>query len=141
MDSQDLIDSLEDCAIIADACSFKIEENKFIVEAKELNSARSEFSSDEISIEAQDSHSRYSLEYLQKFTKAGKQFKKTNINFANDHPMRMDLQKRTPLTKLSSSTKNRNRRLNFSNSYPLSNLSPIFYTLKFNSPHRNSNLL
>ncbi len=90
IDSQDLIDSLEDCSIVGDACSFKVEDNKFIIEAKELNSARTEFSSDEVVIEAETCHSRYSLEYLQKFTKAGKQFKKTYLNFANDHPMRMD---------------------------------------------------
>jgi len=90
IDSQDLIDSLEDCAIVSDACSIKVEDDKFIIEAKELNSARSEFSSDEVLIEAENSVSRYSLEYLQKFTKAGKQFKKTFLNFANDHPLRMD---------------------------------------------------
>ncbi len=90
IDSQDLIDSVEDCVIISDACSFIIEENKFIVEAKEINSARSEFSSDLVSIEAENCHSRYSLDYLQKFMKAGKQFAKTTLNFANDHPLRID---------------------------------------------------
>jgi proliferating cell nuclear antigen len=90
IDSQDLIDSLEDCAVVGDACSFKVEDEKFIIESKELNSARSEFSSDEVVIDAEESHSRYSLEYLQKFTKSGKQFKKTYLNFANDHPLRMD---------------------------------------------------
>jgi len=90
INSQDLIDSLEDCSIVGDACSFKIEEKKFVVEAKELNSARSEFSSDEAKIEAEDCHARYSLDYLQKFMKAGKQFPTTNLNFANDHPLRVD---------------------------------------------------
>ena len=90
IDSQDLIDSIEDCVVVSDACSFIIENDKFIVEAKEINSARSEFSSDLVSIEAENCHSRYSLEYLQKFMKAGKQFSKTLLNFANDHPLRID---------------------------------------------------
>ena len=90
IDSQDLTDSIEDCAVVSDACSFVIEQNNFIVEAKELNSARSEFSSDLVQIEAENCHSRYSLEYLQKFLKAGKQFSRTILNFANDHPLRID---------------------------------------------------
>lgn len=90
INSADLTDSLEDALIVSDACSFKIEEGKFVVEAKELNSARSEFSSDEVKIEAEDCHSRYSLEYLQKFMKAGKQFPVTHLNFSNDHPLRVD---------------------------------------------------
>jgi len=54
------------------------------------NSARSEFSSDEAKIEAEDCIARYSLEYLQKFMKAGKQFQQTILNFAEDHPLKMD---------------------------------------------------
>ncbi|MCA9487990.1 MAG: proliferating cell nuclear antigen (pcna) [Nanoarchaeota archaeon] len=89
--SSDFIDSIEDCAVISDACSFIIEDGKFILEAKELNSARSEFSSDEAKIEAENCKSRYSLEYLQKFAKGSKLFEKTILNFANDHPLRIDL--------------------------------------------------
>ena len=90
MESQDLIDSIEDCLVVSDACSFIIENKKFIIEAKETNSAKSEFSSDEVELFAEDCHVRYSLEYLQKFTKAGKQFQKTTLKFGNDHPLRMD---------------------------------------------------
>ena len=43
-----------------------------------------------LEIEAEDCHARYSLEYLQKFMKAGKSFEDTNLNFANEHPLRMD---------------------------------------------------
>ena len=88
--SQDLIDSIEDCLVVSDACSFVINERKFIVEAKETNSARSEFSSDEVSISAENCSARYSLDYLQKFTKAGKSFDKTILKFSNDHPLRID---------------------------------------------------
>lgn len=90
IDSADLIDAIEDCVIVGDACSFIVEDETFAVEAKETNSTRSEFSSEIVKIEAENCHSRYSLEYLQKFLKAGKNFNKTYLNFANDHPLRMD---------------------------------------------------
>lgn len=90
IDSQDLIDSIEDCLVVSDACSFIVEGKKFIIEAKETNSARSEFSGDVVEMEAEDCFVRYSLEYLQKFTKAGKNFPKTILKFASDHPLRMD---------------------------------------------------
>lgn len=90
INSIDLIDSIEDCAVVADACSFIIQEEKFIIEAKNLNSARSEFSSDEVKINAEDCKARYSLEYLQKFMKAGKLCEKTILSFANEHPLKID---------------------------------------------------
>jgi proliferating cell nuclear antigen len=91
INSIDLIDSVEDCAVVADACSFIIKEGKFVIEAKGMNSALSEFSGDEAKIEAEDCKSRYSLEYLQKFVKGSKLSEKTVLNFANDHPLRMDI--------------------------------------------------
>lgn len=93
LDSADLVDSIEDCLIISDACSFIIEEGKFIIEAKGLNSARSEFSGDEAKIEAENCKSRYSLDYLQKFIKGAKLCEKTILNFASDHPLRVDFKK------------------------------------------------
>jgi len=91
LQSEDLIDSIEDCAVVADACSFIIKEEKFIIEAKGLNSTRTEFSGDEASISAEPCKARYSLEYLQKFIKASKLTEKTILNFADDHPLRMDV--------------------------------------------------
>ena len=91
IDSIDLIDSIEDCAVVADACSFVVQEGKFRIEAKGMNSAMSEFSGDEAKIEAEDCKSRYSLEYLQKFIKGSKLSDKTILNFAEDHPLRMDI--------------------------------------------------
>ena len=89
IDSVDLIASIEDCAVVADACSFIIKDGKFIIEAKGLNSARSEFSGDEAKIEAENCKSRYSLEYLQKFMKGAKLCDKTILNFADDHPLKL----------------------------------------------------
>ncbi len=91
LNSIDLIASVEDCGVVADACSFIIGDGKFIIEAKGLNSARSEFSGDEAKIEAENCKSRYSLEYLSKFIKGAKLCEKTILNFANDHPLKMDL--------------------------------------------------
>jgi len=89
--SQDFVDSIEDCAIVADACSFTIKDGKFIIESKGLNSSKAEFSSDDTKIEGENCRSRYSLEYLQKFSKGCKFSEKTFLNFAEDHPLRMDI--------------------------------------------------
>lgn len=91
MNSLDFIDAVEDCSVVADACSFIIENGKFIIEAKNLNSARAEFSGDEADIKAENCKARYSLEYLQKFIKGSKLCEKTTLNFANEHPLKMDL--------------------------------------------------
>ncbi|VVB83682.1 DNA polymerase sliding clamp [uncultured archaeon] len=89
--SMDLISSIEDCSVVSDACSFVINNGGFIIESRGLNSARSAFSKDEAKIEAEDCKSKYSLEYLQKFMKGAKICDKTILNFANDHPLRIDL--------------------------------------------------
>lgn len=87
--SVDLIASIEDCAVVSDACSFIVEENKFIIEAKSLNSAMSEFSADEAKISGESSRAKYSLEYLQKFMKGAKLCDETEIKFAEDHPLKI----------------------------------------------------
>lgn len=89
--SPDLISAIEDCIVVSDACSFKINKDEFVIEAKGLNSARSEFSKDEAKIEAEECKSKYSLEYLQKFMKGAKLCEKTILNFANDHPLKIDI--------------------------------------------------
>lgn len=90
INSVDLITSIEDCNIVADACSFIIKDGKFIIEAKSLNSARSEFSGDEAKIQAENCKAKYSLEYLQKFMKGAKLCEKAVLRFAEDHPLRID---------------------------------------------------
>ncbi len=93
MNSIDLIDSIEDCSVVSDACSFIVEENeskKFIIEAKGLNSARAEFSGDEAIISAEPCKARYSLEYLQKFLKGAKLVERSILKFSSDHPLRLE---------------------------------------------------
>lgn len=90
MNSIDVIDAIEDCSVVADACTFQIEDGKFIIEAKGLNSAMAEFSGDEARIAAESCKSRYSLEYLQKFIKTGKLVEKTILRFSGDHPLRVE---------------------------------------------------
>ena len=89
--SIDLIDSVDDCAVVSDACSFIIENGNFVIEARGMNSSRAEFSGDEVEIKAENCKSRYSLEYLQKFVKASKLCDKTILNFSSDHPLKMDI--------------------------------------------------
>ncbi len=89
--SMDLIDSVEDCMVVDDACSFIVREGKFIIEAKGIDSARAEFSGDEARISAEDCKARYSLEYLQKFMKGAKLAEKTILNFANENPLKVDI--------------------------------------------------
>jgi proliferating cell nuclear antigen len=91
IDSSYFISSIEDCAVIGDSCTFKISNGRFIIEAKGIDSARSEFSSDEVKIDAEDCRAKYSLEYLQKFVKGSKLVQKTNLQFAQDHPLRLDI--------------------------------------------------
>jgi len=90
LDSQDLIDAIEDVSVISDACSFIVKDNTFIIESKEIDSAKVEFSADTISIKGENCKARYSLEYLQKFMKAAKISEKTKIQFASNHPLRLD---------------------------------------------------
>ena len=91
LNSLDLSDSIEDCLVVADACSFIIDNGKFIIEAKGLYSAMSEFSGDDAKINAENCKSRYSLEYLQKFIKGARLSEKMTLKFANDHPLRMEI--------------------------------------------------
>jgi len=98
MSSADFTASVEDCMIVADACTFAVKEGKFVVEAKGLNSAKNEFSGDEVKLEGGDSKSRYSLEYLQKFTKGAKISDKLKINFSDDYPLKIEF--RTDLAEL-----------------------------------------
>jgi len=102
----DLSEAIEDCNIVADACTFISQKDKFIIEAKgSLNSAKSEFSSDEVKIdivpgeEIGEIKGRYSLEYLQKFIKATRLIEKTTINFSNNYPLKLEF--KTPRMELS----------------------------------------
>ena len=88
--SQDFLEAVEDCAIVADSCSLAVKEQRFIMEAKGLNSARNEFSQDEVKIEGTDAKAKYSLEYLQKFTKACKLTEKMRISLSEDYPLRLE---------------------------------------------------
>ena len=90
MAPSDLVDAIEDCLIVADSCTFIASPNSFVVEASGLNSARAEFSSDEVKIISGESKSRYSLEYLQKFIKASKIADRVFINFSGDHPAKIE---------------------------------------------------
>lgn len=90
MDSQAFVDAIEDCLVVSDACTFLAQPNKFTIEAKGLHSSRIEFSSDETEIYSDNSSARFSLEYLSKFIKGAKLSNKAEINFSDNHPMRLN---------------------------------------------------
>ncbi len=100
MTSLDFAEAIEDCGVVADSCSFISAPDKFQIKAKgSLNSFSSEFSSDEINLEAEEASSKYSLEYLQKMVKATKLTDKIHINFSTDYPLRLEFI--TPILQLS----------------------------------------
>lgn len=90
MDADAFAEVVEDGLVVADACTFIAEPTKFIVEASGLNSARAEFSSEEIEIYSDTSKARFSLEYLNKFTKGTKISNRVTLSFSDNHPMRID---------------------------------------------------
>lgn len=99
MASIDFSEIIEDCSVVADSCSFISEPNKFIMSARgALNSFKSEFSSDEVNIQAEKANSKYSLEYLQKMIKATKLTDKTIISFSTDYPLKLEFN--TPFIEL-----------------------------------------
>ena len=81
---------VEDCLVVSDACTFVASPSSFVIEAHGLNSARAEFSTDEVELYSDNSTARFSLEYLNKFIKGSKISSKVNISFSNNHPMRID---------------------------------------------------
>jgi DNA polymerase III sliding clamp (beta) subunit (PCNA family) len=90
MDAQALVDAIEDCSIVADACTFIAQPDKFIIESNNLHSARTEFSNEEVQIFSDSSSARFSIEYLSKFIKGAKIANKAEINFSDNHPMRLN---------------------------------------------------
>ena len=90
INSESLVEVVEDCGIVSDACTLMAEPSKFIVEAHGLNSARAEFSSDEVEIHSGNSIARYSLEYLSKFVKGSKISARAVLSFSDNHPMKID---------------------------------------------------
>lgn len=90
MDAKSFSEVVEDCSVVGDACTFMATPTNFVVEALGLNSARAEFGTDDVEIISANSKARFSLEYLSKFSKGTKISDKVTINFATNHPMRLD---------------------------------------------------
>jgi proliferating cell nuclear antigen len=90
INSDALVEVLEDCGIVSDSCSFIASPDKFVVEAFGLHSARAEFGKDEAELHSANSSARFSLEYLTKFAKGAKISNKAHLSFSDNHPMRLD---------------------------------------------------
>jgi proliferating cell nuclear antigen len=88
--AQSFVEAIEDCSIVSDACTFIAEPSKFVLEAKGINSARIEFSSEEVEIYSANSTARYSLEYLSKFIKGAKIASYVKVGFSNNDPLKID---------------------------------------------------
>lgn len=101
LNSLDFSEAVEDCAIVADSCSFESNSDKFSISAKgPLNSAHLNYSSDEVYIESPSPvKSKYSIEYLQKMIKGAKLTEKVILNFSNDYPLKLEFN--APLMSLS----------------------------------------
>jgi len=81
--------AIEDALVVSDSCTFSVKD-KFIVEAKgSLHSTRTEFNADEAKFSG-EAKSKYSLEYLQKFIKAGRFSDRVQLQFSTDYPARLD---------------------------------------------------
>lgn len=90
MEASEFAQSVEDCSVVADSCSLETKDDAFFIEAKgSLNSAQAEFSSDHVQISGK-SKSRYSLEYLMKFSKAKSIAKKVKLHFSENHPLKIN---------------------------------------------------
>jgi len=81
--------AIDDASIVSDSCTFIIGDN-FIIEARgDLNTCSAEFDLNRAKFSAA-AKSKYSLEYLQKFIKAGKISDSVQIQYGNDYPARFD---------------------------------------------------
>ena len=90
LNSDDFLQSIEDCSVVADSCSFISGESFFVVEASgSLNSFKAEFSGDDSKISG-IARAKYSLEYLNKFVKAKKISDTVVLRFSDDYPLRID---------------------------------------------------
>ncbi len=99
MTSVDFSEAIEDCAVVADSCSFVSASDNFMIQGKgSLNSFKSQFT-DEVNIQAEEASSKYSLEYLQKMVKGTKLTDKVVLNFGNDYPLKLEFN--TPKVTLS----------------------------------------
>jgi DNA polymerase III sliding clamp (beta) subunit (PCNA family) len=90
MSAESFGQAVEDAKIVADSCALSMIDGKFVVEGSgNLNSARAEFSGEDIEVFG-TGKSKYSLEYLMKFIKAGKISPRVVVNFSDDYPLRLD---------------------------------------------------
>ena len=103
LDSRTFAEAISDASIVADSCSFSVAENLFAIESKgTLNSAKTEFNSDEAKIEvSEQAKAKYSLDYLMKFIKASRIADNIMISFSNDYPVRFDFVSQDSMLELS----------------------------------------
>lgn len=90
LSADDFAQAVEDASVVADSCSLVVKDGKFFVEGSgNLNSARAEFSGDDIELFGVG-RSKFSLEYLMKFIKATRISGKVVVNLSDDYPLKLD---------------------------------------------------
>lgn len=90
MPADDFAKAIEDAEVVADSCVFVVKDEVFSVEGSgNLNSARAEFSGDDVEIFGVG-RAKYSLDYLMKFIKAIKVSGRVVVNLSDDKPLKLD---------------------------------------------------
>lgn len=90
MNSQEFSQTIDDCLVVSDSCSINISNNKLSIEGRgNLNSSKVEFDSETAKISG-EGRSKYSLEYLSKFSKSKIISDKVVLRFSDDTPIRLD---------------------------------------------------
>jgi proliferating cell nuclear antigen len=90
MNVVDFCEAVEDANVVADSCSFSLNDGIFRVEGSgNLNSARADFSGEDVEMFG-TGKSKYSLDYLIKFIKASKISENVVVNFSDDYPLKLD---------------------------------------------------
>jgi len=99
MDSSALTEAINDASVVSDACTFISKKDSFAIEAKgSINKSRIEFTSNDAKLQTENSKSKYSLEYLQKFIKAAKISDKVVVNFSTNYPLQLDFKDKVSIS-------------------------------------------
>ncbi len=87
-------DSIEDMEAISDSLSFKIMNDRFLIQSEgNISSGQVEITTDEetnITSSTGTAEARYSIEYLKKIIKGSKLANKVNIEFAQNYPLKIE---------------------------------------------------
>jgi proliferating cell nuclear antigen len=93
IESQDLTKTINDLSFIEEGVTFKAKEKTFLIEGKSNSMSGKIELDDRVSITTSDDKeysSRYSMDYLKKFTKCDKIVKECELSFGLEYPLKVD---------------------------------------------------